>query len=78
MLYFWLMKNNLIEQIITIAGSQTALAEGLGVSQTLVWKWLHGKAKVTPEHVIPLEKISNGEVSRSQLRPDLYPVEVSA
>lgn len=52
---------------------QTALATALGVSQGLVWQWLNGRTKVTAEKAIEIEKATDGQVTRHDLRPDLYP-----
>ncbi|UYY78427.1 transcriptional regulator [Sphingomonas sp. R1] len=53
------------------AGSQSALARICAVSQTAVWKWLSRRKHLPAEHVLLVEKATG--VSRSLLRPDLYP-----
>jgi DNA-binding transcriptional regulator YdaS (Cro superfamily) len=53
------------------AGSQSALARMAGVSQTSVWRWWHGRARVAPEAVLAIE--TGTGVSRHSLRPDIYP-----
>lgn len=58
------------------AGGQSATARILRVSQAAVWKWLD-EGKVLPaEHVLTLEAATN--VSRHELRPDIYPREGSS
>lgn len=55
------------------AGGQSATARILKVSQAAVWKWLD-EGKVLPaEHVLILEAATN--ISRHDLRPDIYPRE---
>lgn len=51
---------------------QTSLAVALGVTQGLVWQWLNGRTRITAEKAIEIEKATRGQVSRRDLRPDLY------
>lgn len=53
------------------AGSQTALADICGLSQTAVWKWLRQTKRAKAECVLAIEQATG--VSRHDLRPDLYP-----
>ena len=43
--------NPAIKTAINIVGSQKKLGAACEVSQQAVYKWLHNKAKVSPEHV---------------------------
>lgn len=61
---------SLVEQ----AGSQSALARALGVSQPAVWFWLNQSKRLPAEYVIAAEEAFG--VSRHDLRPDIYPREV--
>tara|TARA_R110002072_G_scaffold38314_4_gene110888 strand:- start:1415 stop:1723 length:309 start_codon:yes stop_codon:yes gene_type:complete len=54
-------------------GSQSALARLCEVSQPTVWKWLHKAKRVPAEYVLAIEAATN--VSRHELRPDIYPRE---
>ena len=56
--------NPAIKTAINIVGSQKKLGAACEVSQQAVYKWLHNKAKVSPEHV-------GGVVKAYQIRPDL-------
>lgn len=58
---------------IEIAGGQSALGRYLGVRQSLVSYWLHSKGRPPPEHVIDIEKATQSQVTRYDLRPDIYP-----
>lgn len=50
--------------------SQTEFAKRLGVSQGLVWQWMNGRTRVTPEKAAEIERKTKGEVTRRELRPD--------
>ena len=60
---------------VEICGSQSELARRIGgtCKQQNVHYWIENG--LTAEQVIPIEKAVNGEVSRHELRPDIYPVE---
>jgi DNA-binding transcriptional regulator YdaS (Cro superfamily) len=57
-----------------IAGGQKPLADRIGTTQGQVWYWLEKSKKgVAAEFVLTIERETG--VSRSELRPDLYPLE---
>lgn len=56
---------------VYIAGSQSALALLIGVTQGAVWKWVHNKKKVSPVHAVAISKALDGRVLPHELRPDL-------
>lgn len=56
------------------AGTQQAMADICGVSQTAVWKWLQSSKRLPAEHVLKAEAATG--VSRHHLRPDIYPLEM--
>lgn len=59
------------------AGSQSRLAEVCGVSQPTVWGWINkGAGRVPAEYVLAIE--AQLDVSRHDVRPDLYPREGAA
>lgn len=58
------------------AGSQAKLATICGVSQTAVWKWLQSSKRVPAEYVLRIEAETG--ISRKHLRPDIYPVSITA
>ncbi|WP_031298009.1 transcriptional regulator [Sphingobium lactosutens] len=65
-----------LQQAVETAGSQSALARLLKVSQHAVWHWLNkGDAEkpLPAEHVLKVEEATG--ISRHDLRPDLYPRE---
>ncbi|WP_312488156.1 YdaS family helix-turn-helix protein [Sphingomonas sp.] len=56
------------------AGSQSALARLLGVSQAAVSKWDRLSKPLPHQHVLKVEETLG--LSRHDLRPDLYPRDV--
>ena len=52
--------------------SQAAFGERLDVSQGLVWQWLNGRTKITPERAIEIEALTQQKVTRAELRPDIF------
>jgi DNA-binding transcriptional regulator YdaS (Cro superfamily) len=62
----------LIQKAIDVVGSQGKLAKLLGIKQQGVSYFLHKADKVTGEMAVAIEKATNGKVTRSQLRPDLF------
>jgi DNA-binding transcriptional regulator YdaS (Cro superfamily) len=59
----YLKKNNL---------SQAAFARMLDVSPGLVWQWLNDETTITAEQAKKIETVTQKEVRRHDLRPDLY------
>lgn len=45
----------------------------LEVSESAVKHWYHGVRSPAPVHALKIEKITNGLVTRYELRPDIYP-----
>lgn len=62
-----------LQRLEAAAGSQSALARALGVSQPTVWHWLNVTRRIPAEKVLKAESLYG--VSRHELRPDIYPVE---
>lgn len=65
---------------IAIAGSQQALADRIGKQQSYVSMMLHrlrhrDDFRINPEICPRIEAATGGLVTRSDLRPDLWPVE---
>lgn len=59
-----------LDEAITNAGSQAALARDIGVSQQLISYWLKKGGVVPAEYVVKVESASG--VSRHALRPDIF------
>lgn len=64
-----------LKRAIAILGGQSALARAVNVKQANVWHWLHKSKRVPGEFVLGIEAATNGQVTRYELRPDLYPLE---
>jgi DNA-binding transcriptional regulator YdaS (Cro superfamily) len=62
-----------LKQAIAAAGSQPRLARAIGVSSTSVWRMLHRAKRASSDYVLKIEAATG--IPRSELRPDLYPVE---
>lgn len=65
------MKQTAIQKAAALAGGQSALARALRVTPQAVQK-MCASGRVPAERVLDIEKLTG--VSRSDLRPDLYPV----
>lgn len=63
-----------LEAAVAAAGSQAALGEICGVSQTAVWKWVQSAKRMPAEYVLRAEAATG--VSKHDLRPDIYPREI--
>ena len=62
----------LLEKAIKIAGSQARLAEAIGLSQQGVSYLLNGAPTISAEISIAIDRLTNGEVSKEELRPDIF------
>lgn len=62
-----------LEKAVEFAGSQAELARRIGKAQAHVWNWLHRDKDVPAESVLAIEAATEGQVTRHELRPDLYP-----
>lgn len=66
-----------LKRAIEAAGGQNRLAKRINVTQSQVWYWLARSKKGVPaEHVLDIERETG--ISRSELRPDIWPVEARA
>jgi len=71
------MTNDALQRACEAAGGQTSLAGRIGTTQSKVWYWLkRSKKGVSGEYVLSIERETG--ISRSELRPDLYPAEAVA
>lgn len=63
------MRDTALENAITAAGGTAALARTINVTPQAISQW----ERVPAERVIAVEEATGGKVTRSDLRPDLYP-----
>jgi len=66
-----------IRRAAYLCGGQTALAAILGVKPQAVQQWV-AKGHVPPSRAIQIEQATSGQVTRHDLRPDLYPEKAAA
>ena len=59
-----------LEKAIAIAGGQTALAKKLNLKQGHVSYWL--TKGVPPKRAVQIEQALNGQVTRSELCPEIF------
>lgn len=52
--------------------TQKQFAARLGCSQSLVSQWITGETEMTGERAIKIERVTNREVRRQDLLPELY------
>lgn len=63
-----------IQKAVQIAGSQAELARRCGTSQPRIWQCINRNLRIPADLVLPIERATDGEVTRFEMRPDLYPV----
>jgi DNA-binding transcriptional regulator YdaS (Cro superfamily) len=57
---------------VKILNGQSALARGLGISQGHVWSWINRDKRASASYAIDIEHLTQGEVTRYELRPDVF------
>lgn len=61
-----------LRRAVAIVGNQTKLAEICGVAPSAVQQWV--AANIVPaRRALQIEAATGGQVTRHELRPDLYP-----
>jgi DNA-binding transcriptional regulator YdaS (Cro superfamily) len=61
-----------VARAVEIKGSQAKLAADAGCSQQQISYLLNEADSITAEMAIAIDRATNGEVSREQLRPDIF------
>ena len=61
----------LIEAAVAIVGSEQKLGRAAGYSQNAIWQ-AKRRGSVTAEMATAIERATDGAISRSRLRPDLF------
>jgi DNA-binding transcriptional regulator YdaS (Cro superfamily) len=64
-------KDSVLAQAIAKVGSQELFAARIGVSQQAVSKMLR-RGVIPAEYVVLAEQATDGEITRQELRPDLF------
>lgn len=67
-----------VQRAVDHLGSQNQLAEAMGCSQSKV-SWLLVTAKqISAEDAVAIDRATGGEVTKTELRPDLWPPDRNA
>lgn len=53
-------------------GAKDALAKNLGISRTWMSQIINGRQVCSPELAVEIERLTEGSVTRKDLRPDLF------
>lgn len=61
---------NKFNDVINIYGSVTKTATAIGASVQAVCFWRDGKREINPAMCVKIEQVTNGKVTRQDLRPD--------
>lgn len=61
-----------IERAVSIKGSQAKLAKDMGCSQQYISWLLKDADRISANMAVAVERATDGEVSRADLRPDLF------
>lgn len=59
----------IVRKACELVGGPSKLAEKVGVSRQMLYEW----EKITAEYVLPIEAATAGQITRHEMRPDLYP-----
>lgn len=59
-------------------GAKHEMAQYLGITDTYMSLLIHGKRRPSGAMALSLERATQGLVTRQELRPDLYPVDMEA
>lgn len=60
-----------VTKAANVVGGQAELAKRLNISPQAVNKWIK-RGLVPPERVLEVERLTNGAVTRYELRPDVF------
>lgn len=64
------MNTSELQRACRLVGGQAALGRKIGRSQSTVWNWL--QRGIPADECPTIEKATDGEVTRYQLRPDVF------
>ena len=65
---------SILEKAGSVVGGIRQLALGLGVTPQAIYQW----PRVPAGRVLEIERLAGGEVTRHELRPDIYPLDEAA
>lgn len=61
-----------LRRAVEVFGTPTGLAKATGYSQHAVWHALNRRCQVSPRMAVAIERATNGQIRREQLRPDIF------
>lgn len=61
-----------LRRAVKLAGGQTALGGKIGRNQSSIWNWLNTDQEVPAKLAKDIEIALAGQVTRAELRPDLF------
>lgn len=67
-----------MQRAVDLFGNQSKLARACGMPQPSLWYILNGKRAIYAEAAVAIEEATQGQVTRVQLRPDLWHSEMVA
>lgn len=62
----------LLKDAVKVVGSQTKLAQALGISQQGVSYIINHASTVPAEIAVGIDRLTNGKISKFDLRPDIF------
>lgn len=65
-------QKQMMRKAIRLVGSQVRLAEAVGCSQMMVWKLVHGRARISVEMARKIHIATDGKCDESDMRPDFF------
>ena len=60
-----------LERAVAHFGTQSKMARQIGVTRACVGLWVHGR-QISAERAVQMEMLTDGLVTREELRPDLF------
>lgn len=64
--------NQHLVKAVEASGGRSNLAKALGVSTVFINDMIHGKKPVPASRCIAIERVTDGAVTRYELRPDVF------
>lgn len=65
------MSTSPLDRAVEIVGTQEALASAIGIKSPSISEWRQ-RGRVPAERCADIERATGGEVTRAELRPDLW------
>lgn len=64
--------NSTIVAVVGLFKTQSEFARAIGVKQPSVFSWMVGKTKPSAKNAIAIERVTNGAVTRAEIRPEIF------